>query len=243
VRAAAADPVGGQDPVTAGALALVRARLARADGDLDAALEVVQSALVAGAAGVPPWLEQRLRHTATSLHVAAGRVAALPRQRTSPEEPARECLDEEVSRWLETAGVELARGRVSSARTAAERALRFAEVERLRRPVAEAQPAVRAFVAADAGLTARRQWLGPAVLADGAEPDPAEPVLVERLTDKEQEVLGYLSDLLSTEEIAQAMFVSVNTVKSHVRSILRKLSATRRNEAVRRARQLDLLSR
>jgi len=40
---------------------------------------------------------------------------------------------------------------------------------------------------------------------------------------------------------ASGMFVSVNTVKTHVRSILRKPSAERRKEAVRRARELDLI--
>ena len=37
------------------------------------------------------------------------------------------------------------------------------------------------------------------------------------------------------------MYISVNTVKSHLRSIYRKLSAAHRNEAVRRARQLELI--
>jgi LuxR family maltose regulon positive regulatory protein len=37
------------------------------------------------------------------------------------------------------------------------------------------------------------------------------------------------------------MFLSVNTVKTHFRSIYRKLSASHRNEAVRRARQLELI--
>jgi LuxR family maltose regulon positive regulatory protein len=37
------------------------------------------------------------------------------------------------------------------------------------------------------------------------------------------------------------MFVSVNTVRTHVRNILRKLAASRRNEAVRRARELKIL--
>ena len=66
-------------------------------------------------------------------------------------------------------------------------------------------------------------------------------MVVEPLTAREQEVLGYLSALLSTEEIAELMFVSVNTVKSHVRGILRKLGAPRRNEAIRRARELQLV--
>jgi LuxR family maltose regulon positive regulatory protein len=58
---------------------------------------------------------------------------------------------------------------------------------------------------------------------------------------RELEVLGHLAQLLSTAEIAAAMFVSVNTVRTHIRSILRKLGATRRNEAVRRARELEIL--
>ena len=52
------------------------------------------------------------------------------------------------------------------------------------------------------------------------------------------EVLRHLAALCSTEEIARTMFVSVNTVKTHVRGILRKLGASRRNEAIRRARKL-----
>ena len=37
------------------------------------------------------------------------------------------------------------------------------------------------------------------------------------------------------------MFISVNTVRTHIRSILRKLAATRRNQAVRRARELHII--
>jgi LuxR family maltose regulon positive regulatory protein len=55
------------------------------------------------------------------------------------------------------------------------------------------------------------------------------------------EVLGGMAAMLPTEEIAASMYVSVNTVKTHVRSILRKLCASRRNEAVRRARALGLI--
>jgi LuxR family maltose regulon positive regulatory protein len=74
----------------------------------------------------------------------------------------------------------------------------------------------------------------------GAQPDEP-PRIYEPLTDKEREVLGHLSELLTTEEIAAVMFISVNTVRTHVRNILRKLAASRRNEAVRRARDLKLI--
>ena len=66
--------------------------------------------------------------------------------------------------------------------------------------------------------------------------------MLEDLTPRELEVLGHLAELLSTEEIASAMFVSVNTVRTHVRSILRKLGVPRRNAAVRRARELELIA-
>ena len=67
------------------------------------------------------------------------------------------------------------------------------------------------------------------------------PLVVENLSNREREVLQHASELLGTAEIAAEMFVSVNTVKSHLKSIFRKLGAGSRNEAVRRARQLQLL--
>ena len=54
-------------------------------------------------------------------------------------------------------------------------------------------------------------------------------------------MLAHLAELLPTDEIAASMFISVNTVRTHVRNILRKLGAGRRNEAVRLAWELDLL--
>jgi len=65
--------------------------------------------------------------------------------------------------------------------------------------------------------------------------------LVEPLTAKELEVLTHLGALLTTEEIAQTMFISVNTVRTHVRNVLRKLAVSRRYEAVRKARSLQLI--
>ena len=47
--------------------------------------------------------------------------------------------------------------------------------------------------------------------------------------------------MLNTAEIASQMYISVNTVKAHLKSIYRKLAATHRSEAVRRARQLGLI--
>jgi LuxR family maltose regulon positive regulatory protein len=145
----------------------------------------------------------------------------------------------------------LERGEKPAARAALDRALRLAEPERIRRPVVEAPPRLRSFLRQDPELASRHRWLGVGTDArsaafwagPAASPPPTAPQLaiIEPLTAKEKEVLRCLAALLSTEEIASAMFVSVNTVKTHIRSILRKLAASRRNEAIRRAKDLQLI--
>jgi len=70
---------------------------------------------------------------------------------------------------------------------------------------------------------------------------PAAPLIVEHLSDREREVLRSVSEMLSVTEVATELYISVNTVKSHLKNIYRKLAATRRSEAVRRARQLELI--
>ena len=66
--------------------------------------------------------------------------------------------------------------------------------------------------------------------------------LLEPLSDREQAILRYLPTTLSNREIAAELFVTTNTVKTHLRSIYRKLDVARRREAVDRARDLRLLS-
>ena len=61
------------------------------------------------------------------------------------------------------------------------------------------------------------------------------------LTDRELSVLQLLSGELSQREIAGTLFVSLNTVKSHVKSIYRKLRVDSRDEAVSRARELGVI--
>ena len=73
-----------------------------------------------------------------------------------------------------------------------------------------------------------------------AAASPLAPV-IEPLSQRERDVLGYLPSMLTFLEIGSELYISVNTTKSHVRSIYRKLGVVGRRDAVSRARQLHLL--
>jgi LuxR family maltose regulon positive regulatory protein len=77
--------------------------------------------------------------------------------------------------------------------------------------------------------------------ASQATTAPVTPVIVEQLSEREREVLRHASGMLTTAEIASELYISINTVKSHLKSIYRKLAAAHRGEAVRRARKLGLI--
>jgi LuxR family transcriptional regulator, maltose regulon positive regulatory protein len=82
-------------------------------------------------------------------------------------------------------------------------------------------------------------------LLAGKQPARAvgEPArMLEALSDSELRVLRYLPTNLSNQEIAGELYVSVNTVKAHIRHLYAKLDAHRRGEAVERARALGLLA-
>jgi LuxR family maltose regulon positive regulatory protein len=83
-------------------------------------------------------------------------------------------------------------------------------------------------------------------LLAGSEPKPLPggrpPRLPEPLSQSETRVLRYLPTNLSAPEIANEMYLSVNTVKTHLRHLYDKLGAHRRREAVERARALGLLA-
>jgi LuxR family maltose regulon positive regulatory protein len=130
-----------------------------------------------------------------------------------------------------------------------ERALHLAEREGFRLQFCGGRGLRELLGAQLDGPTAHRQLVaellqagGPALPPEpaGAGLDDGEP-LIDPLSERERIVLRYLTSALSNVEIADELYVSVNTVKTHIKSIYRKLSTTRRRDAVRRARELRLL--
>ncbi len=126
-------------------------------------------------------------------------------------------------------------------------ALRLAGPEQFRLPFVMESDWLRQVLRHDPGLAhSYQRLLSPALRRDQPRapadvPDQPATVLVEPLSEREREVLQHVSGMLTTAEVATEMYISVNTVKTHLRSIYRKLAATHRGEAVRRARQLELI--
>ncbi|WP_055630988.1 LuxR C-terminal-related transcriptional regulator [Streptomyces hirsutus] len=121
-------------------------------------------------------------------------------------------------------------------------ALRGARHEHLRRPFVEAGPWIGPLLDTDPLRGLAAGWLVTGS-ADVPPPGAEEPVkeLLEELSGRERDVLRRLARMMTTEEIAADLYVSVNTVKTHLRNIYRKLDVNRRADAVRRARALRLL--
>jgi LuxR family transcriptional regulator, maltose regulon positive regulatory protein len=139
-------------------------------------------------------------------------------------------------------------GRPDRGRQALEQALKAAQGEQVLLPFAMERGWVEPLLRHDQILAEElrslfhpngsRSALHPGDAGAGGQ---AGAVIVEPLSQRELEVLGHVARMLSTAEIAEEMFLSVNTVKSHLKSIFRKLSVTHRGEAVRQAQRLALL--
>ena len=150
-----------------------------------------------------------------------------------------------VDAWLVMATLAAQGGNDDKARDALRHALHLAAPEAQRRAVQQVWAQLRRLLRDDDKLTKQYRALQgstPALRRSVEQVSPSvTPLIVEPLSPREIEVLQGVAGMLPTEEIAAKLYVSVNTVKTHVRSILRKLSASRRNEAVRRARELGLI--
>jgi len=210
-----------------------------AAGDIRPALDAAartsaKSALDGGVAQARAWL-------------AAGNIQAARQALTSPSDDPPD-IGTRLQAHLTDALISYRTGDSAQGRRSLECAVRLGEPEGYRLPFVQARAWIQAALHHDPDLAGTcRQLTAPGrpphrdqtVLPAGATP-PA-PVITEQLSDREREVLQRASAMLSTEEIASELYISVNTVKTHLRNTYRKLGATGRGEAVRRARHLGLI--
>ncbi|MER5448162.1 LuxR C-terminal-related transcriptional regulator [Streptomyces sp. NPDC002764] len=137
-----------------------------------------------------------------------------------------------------------AAGDTATARRLVAQALLDARRERLRRPFLDAGRWIRPLLVTAPLDRLAAGWLtaGNPTNEEPAGPGtPPAPIVVEELSARERDVLLRLAQMMSTQEIAADLYVSVNTVKTHLKSLYRKLAVNRRGAAVRRARDMGLL--
>ncbi len=80
-------------------------------------------------------------------------------------------------------------------------------------------------------------------VADSPQPAQRSDSKFSGVTLREKEVLGWLREGMSNQQISEVLGISALTVKNHVQKILRKLNAANRAQAVARAMSLQLLDR
>jgi LuxR family maltose regulon positive regulatory protein len=227
------------------ALADAEARTLSATGEHDAALEGLRRARIEH----PRSLGLLVRQASVELRRGSLAAAARTLAPVIPEDPS-EPLDGPlphaaipmlIEGWLLRALLAHADGERSRGARALERALELVEREPYHEAFLLGGPRVGELLEhqAESG-TAHPAVLETLLQATGRRRHASAPP-AEALTEREQTILRYLPTLLSNAEIGAAMYVSLNTVKTHLRSIYRKLDATNRADAVEKARQSGLL--
>jgi len=223
---------------------------------LDHQLSLVQSRAYLAAGDIPAALAAAERGDETSAETAV--TLALAWAAAGDGDTARRVLQPvlaagsepphrvRVQAWLADARLSYSSGARARGQRSLASALRLAGPEQVRLPFVREHSWIGPVLRDDPDLAGAyrcllrtgQRYAQPS--APGA-PDQAAILVVEPLSDREREVLRHLSGLLNTAEIASEMYISVNTVKTHLRNIYRKLAAAHRGEAVRRARQLELI--
>ncbi|HEY0815184.1 MAG TPA: LuxR C-terminal-related transcriptional regulator [Pseudonocardia sp.] len=197
---------------------------------------------------VQRWLVERVGETAEALLMRAELGTTNGAGRIDPARAMlRHILDGQVSAILPSTLVEALLQEATlalrvedpfAARRALQDAVEVAEPLELLRPFVHTGPAVRELLAQRYGSLEAAHTFGGRALAAGSHVGrPLEAVL----TPREIAVLVMLPSLRSMNEIADDMTVSINTLKSHVRSIYTKLGVTSRRSAVLSAHENGLI--
>jgi LuxR family maltose regulon positive regulatory protein len=216
----------------------VSAEALLASGESQQALALVTSGLPAGSPERAVLTALARREIGDQRGAAAALVSAADELRTAPRAT-------HVRAWLLEARLAHERGQLDRCVLLVERALRAASAEELRRPLVADGPWLQWLLHRDGSRLRSHlpfvQSLPGVPIAEprGANhrPTPADSP-PEPLTERETQVLQLVAQMCSTDEIAAELYVSPNTVKTHVKGILRKYGVSRRVDAVRRGREL-----
>ncbi len=87
-----------------------------------------------------------------------------------------------------------------------------------------------------------QSYIASILAAHGNSPADSKTQLLEKLTYREMEILTLLARQLTDKQIARQLFISINTVRFHLKNIYAKLSVPNRRQAAQRAQELGLVS-
>jgi LuxR family transcriptional regulator, maltose regulon positive regulatory protein len=138
-----------------------------------------------------------------------------------------------------------ARGDIPVALASLDRALTLAEPEGYVRIFVDQGPPMASLL-----RTVAKQGIAPnyvrrllTAMSKTEDTAPVKQGLIEPLSERELDVIRLLGTDLDGPDIARQLVVSLNTVRTHTKNIYAKLGVNNRRAAVRRAQELDLLSR
>ena len=154
----------------------------------------------------------------------------------------RQTIDQQLLRAHYAVSV----GARAEALAALESALVAAEPQRLRRPFLDEKSTFKPLLTSllqdgtrvpEFVVDLLDRMSGEAAAASG----DGRSAIVVPLTEREGLMLRYLASTLTNSDISRALYISLNTVKTHQRMIYRKLAVNDRRDAVARGRELGLL--
>lgn len=173
-------------------------------------------------------------------HLELGATAAAESVLQPVIEPGWTCREPVVAARLILATIAERQHRDPVAHEHVTAAVDLAAPERIRRPFRQLSGRLHGSIRRYLTLDGQHaDFVGEFLDAPAVNPD--NDTRIEPLTERELTVVKYLPTMLKAAEIAADLYVSVNTVKAHLRSIYRKLDVTNRREAVERARARGLL--
>jgi LuxR family transcriptional regulator, maltose regulon positive regulatory protein len=224
----------------AAAIAVLDADISLAAGELERA-----RATLADATGAASGISPDLAICQAKLLIAAeddkGAIALLGPVLASAS--AACSIAERISALLVTV---VARRRLTQGHEASEllaEALALAEPDDACGAFVAAGPAVRSALTVLISPSSRCGGFAGRILDrfDGRLPRPTSAQPAALLTDSELAVLRFLPSHMTNQEIAESLFLSINTIKTHLSSVYRKLGVANRRQAIAQGRRLELL--
>ncbi len=226
------------------AIAVLDAEISLAAGERERA-----RATLAGLTGTPAAAARSAAPTicrARFLIAAEDDKAALSLMKPLLADPVGTCsIADRIGALLTAAVAHRRLGQATDAVELLEEALALAEPDDASGAFVAAGPAVRSALTVLISPASRCAAFAGRILDrfDGRTTHRAAPMSSTALTESELAVLRFLPSHMTNQEIAESLFLSINTIKTHLSSVYRKLGVVNRRQAIAQGRRLELLLR